>query len=399
MNGTNTNDPSLSLTERILFLLRDRQQQQTATTAEVSRKAIQKNLTSSLSSSDDVVTKKDVKKALKQLVKRGDLMKNGKKYKLQSSSLLSSNDNDNESNNSSDDGSRSSSASVLGEEEEIEETAPFVPIAQRIRQTTQQVKQSDTNNQDIGSDNQKQAVDLDEEIRRLEAELAQSSDDNDDEDESDDYDDASDNDGSDDVRNSELSPTAPQSNGIICLSSVADERIAPLPHGALPQNKRRTLKNIDSVGDSVSGQDATKKKSKKRKKSSQGETEEEHTISEGLKDAVNELLQNYVPSSHLKKPFYCRVCQHQSESEADFLSHKQSEFHRGAVQQERKRTYCKLCRKQLTSIVQMEEHLKSRPHREKMDFVKSKQNGGGGRGEFRNQGGRHGRDASGKQWC
>ncbi len=393
MNGTNNNHDPSSLMDRILFLLRDRQQQQAATTAEVSRKAIQKNLTSS--SSDDVVTKKDVKEALKQLVKRGIIMKNGKKYKLQSSSLSSSDDNDNESNNSSDDESRSSSASVLGEEE-IEETAPFVPIAQRIRQTTQQVKQSDNTYQ-----NQKQAVDFDEEIRRLEAELAQSSDDNDDEDESDDYDDASDNDGSEDIRNSaSSSSTAPQDNGIICLSSVADERIAPLPHGALPQNKRRTLKNIDSVGDSVSGQDATKKKSKKRKKSSQGEEkEEEHTISEGLKDAVNELLQNYVPSSHLKKPFYCRVCQHQSESEEDFLSHKQSEFHRGAVQQERKRTYCKLCRKQLTSIVQMEEHLKSRPHREKMDFVKSKQNGGGGRGGFRNQGGRHGRDASGKQWC
>jgi hypothetical protein len=393
MNGTNNNHDPSSLMDRILFLLRDRQQQ-TAATIEVTRKAIHKNLTSS-SSSD--VTKKDVKKALKQLVKRGDLMKDGKKYKLQSSSLLSSNDNESESNNSSDDGSRSSSASVLGEEE-VEETAPFVPIAQRIRQTTQQVKQSsDTNNQDIGSNNPKQAVDLDEEIRRLEAELAQSSDDNDDEDESDDYDDASDNGCSDDIRNSSSS-TAPQDNGIICLSSVADERIAPLPHAALPQNKRRTLKNIDSVGDS-SGQNATKRKSKKRKKSSQGEKEEEHTISEGLKDAVNELLQNYVPSSHLKKPFYCRVCQHQSESEADFLSHKQSEFHRGAVQQERKRTYCKLCRKQLTSIVQMEEHLKSRPHREKMDFVKSKQNGGGGRGGFRNQGGRHGRDASGKQWC
>ena len=386
MNGTNNNHDPSSLMDRILFLLRDRQQQ-TAATIEVTRKAIQKHLTSS--SSD--VTKKDVKKALKQLVKRGDLMKDGKKYMLRSSSLSSSNDNDDESNNSSDDGSRSSSASVLGEEEEVEETAPFVPIAQRIRQTTQQVKQSDTNNQD-----QKQAVDLDEEIRRLEAELAQSSDDND-EDESDDYDDASDSDGSDDIRNSSSS-TAPQNNGIICLSSVADERIAPLPHAALPQNKRRTLKNIDSVGDS-SGQDATKKKSKKRKKSSQGEEKEEHTISEGLKDAVNELLQNYVPSSHLKKPFYCRVCQHQSESEEDFLSHKQSEFHRGAVQQERKRTYCKLCRKQLTSIVQMEEHLKSRPHREKMDFVKSKQNGVGGRGGFRNQGGRHGRDASGKQWC
>ena len=46
----------------------------------------------------------------------------------------------------------------------------------------------------------------------------------------------------------------------------------------------------------------------------------------------------------------------------------------------------------------MEEHLKSRPHREKMDFVKSKQSGGGG-GRSRSSRGYHGRDASGKQWC
>ncbi len=328
------------------------------------------------------VSKKDVKKALKLLVKRGDVVKDGKKYKI----IITTSSADDDDGSHSDDDSRSHNSLSLEDDKNIHEdeddlrggeaaaaaVAPLVPIAERLRQTAQ-IERSEDNS------NSKQKIDLDEEIRRLEAELAES--DNDDEN-SDHDDDSSDDDQSTDQN------TTSQSDGIICLSSMADERIIPLPQGALPQNKRRTLKNIDSGGDG----EPKKKKSKKQKATSK----EEHAISEGLKDAVNELLSNYVPSSHLKKPFYCRVCQHQSTSESDFLSHKQSEFHKGAVQQEKKRTYCKLCRKQLTSIVQMEEHLKSRPHREKMDFVKSKQSGGGGRGQSR---GHHGRDASGKQWC
>lgn len=342
----------------------------------LTRKEIQKELitndvvtlafSSSSSSSSADVTKKDVKRTLKRLVKRGDIVKDGKKYKLMPSR------SDDDESNSDDDSSRSESASVANNEldEELgEETpAPFVPIAERIRQTAQ-TKQSDEH------PISKQQMDLDEEIRRLEAELAKSDDEDDDEESDDD-------DSNDDYAID--GNTTSKADGIICLSSVADERIVPLPQGALPQNKRRTLKNIDSG-------DAEPTKSKKHKNHS-STSKEGHTISEGLTDAVNELLKSYIPSSQLKKPFYCRVCQHQAETESDFLSHKQSKFHKGAVQQEKKRTYCKLCRKQLTSIVQMEEHLKSRPHREKMDFVKSKQSGG-------SRSRAHGRDASGKQWC
>ncbi len=387
MNGsTSSGHHHASLEDKILSHLRLRSSS-SQNSAAMTRKEIQKELvtkkedddvdvvTFSSSSSSSDLTKKYVKRCLKRLVKRGDVVKDGKKYKLMPSSSSSASDDDDESD--SNDDSRSDSASVdndeLDDEVGEEASAPFVPIAERIRQTAQ-TNQSDDNAIS------KQQMDLDEEIRRLEAELAASDDDDDDDEESDD-DDSSDDDPTDG------NTTTSQADGIICLSSVADERIVPLPQGALPQNKRRTLKNIDSG-------DGEPKKSKKRKSRS-STSKEEHVISEGLKDAVNELLSNYVPSSHLKKPFYCRVCQHQSESESDFLSHKQSEFHKGAVQQEKKRTYCKLCRKQLTSIVQMEEHLKSRPHREKMDFVKSKQSGGGG---SRSRG-HHGRDASGKQWC
>lgn len=337
------------------------------------------------------VTKKDLKQALKQMVKQGDIVNDGKKYKLMLPTSKSSSSPSDESN--SEDGGSKSSASVDDDDDdgsdelgEQEEATSIIPIAERIRKSTQKIKSNKQGDDDESKSKQPPVVDLDEEIRRLEAELAESDRDDDEDDEKvgSDYDNAG-NEDSDDYGNSSIV----QDDGIICLSSVADERIAPLPEGSLPQNKRRTLKSIDSGNDDG---EVTKRKSKKSKRSS-SISEEQHAINEGLKDAVNELLRNYVPSSHLKKPFYCRVCQHQSESESDFLSHKQSEFHKAAFEQEKKKTFCKLCRKQLTSILQMEEHLKSRPHREKMDYVISKQSGGGNRSRG------HGRDSSGKQWC
>ena len=395
MNGSTSSHHPPSLEDKILSHLQRRRrksnddQASAATRKEILKELMTKVAPGSSSPSSCDVSKKNVKKSLKRLVKRGDIVKDGKKYKIvvqssSSSSAVDESDDDSSSSldhNVKDVPERNDELSGGGEEEEAQ-VAPIVPIAERLRQTTAQTKRSADDN-DNPKPKEKQ-LDLDEEIRRLEAELAESDDDDDDEDKESDYDD--DDDSSDD--DSKAGNTTSQAGGIICLSSVADERIVPLPQDALPQNKRRTLKNIDA------GENGEPKKSKKRKSMS-STPKEEHVISEGLKDAVNELLSNYVPSSHLKKPFYCRVCQHQSESESDFLSHKQSEFHKGAVQQEKKRTYCKLCRKQLTSIVQMEEHLKSRPHREKMDFVKSKQSGGG----RSRSSGRMGRDASGKQWC
>ena len=121
----------------------------------------------------------------------------------------------------------------------------------------------------------------------------------------------------------------------------------------------------------------SKSRSKKRKRSNH-ENREIAQKSDGLRQAVLEVLQGYVPRSSEKLPFYCRVCSHQSTSEEEFLEHKQTAFHKTAVQVERKNTYCKLCRKQLTSIVQMQEHLKSGPHRERLDFVQARQRGGTG---------------------
>ncbi|KAL7535500.1 hypothetical protein ACHAXR_010860, partial [Thalassiosira sp. AJA248-18] len=294
--------------------------------------------------------------------------------------------------------------------------------------------------EDGDSNNEK--IDLDDEIRRLEEELAADDDDSESESESDDDDDdenESDHDHIkehnskkrisfgpnsihefDDHRSSKRRHNKLQDSmndddsggGIICLSNLAHDRIEPLPQSALPQNKRRKLKGVDTTSTTTDDDDGVNKKRKKKRKLPEEEQREEHTVSEGLKHAVQDLLQNYIPSSQLDKPpFYCRICQHQSTCQNEFNTHRSTDFHKAAVKEERKRTYCKLCRKQLTSVVQMEEHLKSRPHRDKMDFVKGKQRGligrttgrgnggGGGRGAGGGRGWQKKGDSSGRQWC
>jgi len=192
------------------------------------------------------------------------------------------------------------------------------------------------------------ALDIDEEINRLEAELQSDS-----------------NSDSDDD-----SDECEEKSGIICLSEFSKERIVPLPNIALPSNKRKKLKAIDSA--------EGERKPKKRKRSKEERTFEpvNNQNSTGLRDAVKELLDGYVARSSQKIPFYCRVCAIQSKDLNDFQSHKKTELHIAAVKAERKACYCRLCQKQFTSPAQMKEHLLSKPHRQKMDYVKAKQRGG-----------------------
>ena len=375
-------DSSSLVDDDILSYLRSCQ-----SSAAVSRKDIQKHL---------AVKQKDIKQALKRLVKQNVIAKNGKKYTYIEQ--------------------QSSSSSMMDSSEDI------VPIAQRMRtkdNNTHQQLQSESNNN---------KVDLDDEIKRLEAELAaDDSSEIDDDIEDDDYasedDNTSNNNkkaisfGEDSIHKYVDGKQTTNSHeadiggtGVICLSNVANDRIEPLPQSALPQNKRKMLKGIDS-NDNEGSSSNNNKRSKKQKQ----QDKEEHKVSEGLKHAVQDLLQNYIrPSQIDRPPFYCRVCQHQSSSQSEFDEHRASEFHKVAVKEEQKKTYCKLCRKQLTSVVQMEEHLKSKPHRQKMDYVKNKQRGFiGGRdsggsgsrgrgGSWQSSNGR-GRgtqnDSSRRQWC
>lgn len=206
--------------------------------------------------------------------------------------------------------------------------------------------------------------DLDEEIKRLEAELEKSSD------ESDDGSSSSSDSGSDDTHSAKkrkykggesTSDPSTSKDAIICLSSCASETIEPLATSYLPACKSKKLKI-----------DKDEEKQKDREKNSR--------VSSGLRDAVKEVLAEYQPRSSERIPFYCRVCAVQSKDEAEFTLHKQTEFHKTAVQVEKKATYCKLCRKQLTSLIQMQEHLDSRPHKERLDSMKARQQGFSGRG-------------------
>ena len=378
--GQNENRERAIKNDMIISCLRDSQ------LAALTRREIQKQLFSGVGT-DACWSKKDLKHALKRLVKRGFITKAGKEY-----SLIGRSEGGNKTAVADEDGG------------DVAVTLNYVPIAQRMRKTSQNVDDAGVR---CGESN---TVDLDEEIRRLEEELAAETTDSDNEDGDNDDDDEDIGEQREDgaeSRNMDCKRTESQ-DGIICLSNLANDRIEPLPQHALPQSKRRQLKGVDSATCSKLAKGSNEPKKRKRPNSSD-QNEQQLVVSNGLKHAVQELLQNYVRPSQLDRPpFYCRICQHQSKSQSDFDNHRASEFHKVAVIEEKKSTYCKLCRKQLTSVVQMEEHLKSRTHRDRMAFVKGKQQGSigsiggvdrvvgrGGRG-FQNQGKS---DQSGRQWC
>ena len=200
-------------------------------------------------------------------------------------------------------------------------------------------------------------VDLDDEIRRLEQELQNSE--------------SSD---SDDDEGGDEDSTA----GIVCLSAFADDRSEHLPESCLPEPGKyssRAGKSPNEVGTNKR-HEIEKRRAEERKNS-------------GLEQAVKEVLNGYKPRSSERLPFYCRYCAKQYNNETEFFEHKQTEFHKTAVDMERRATYCRLCNKQLTSPAQMKEHLKSRPHKERLQNVRERQRGQGNRRS----------DPKRRQWC
>lgn len=205
-----------------------------------------------------------------------------------------------------------------------------------------------TTKEEVARKPKETGADIDDEIARLEAELAQ--DDSDSEGSSSSEDESVSD--SSRVKSKPMETTI--SNGVVSLSSVKDELIEGLPDELLPKvpPKRKSKKNEDM-------------KAKRRKGDAQP--------SSGLEIAVKEVLSGYVARSSEKLPFYCRVCQKQYTNETDFFVHRETDFHKAAVEAERRASYCKLCHKQLTSPAQMKEHLKSKPHRDRLRLVASKQ--------------------------
>ena len=261
-----------------------------------------------------------------------------------------------------------------------------VPFAEMLRQKTSSGLLNSRVVKSKASENfEENSEDIDDEIRRLEAELADGTD-------TDDDDGSDDNSGNVDaslsrnrkvsfgstsiqqIDNKRLEQSLDASDSILCLSTVADERIIPLPENCLPHNRKRTLKGIDKNH----VEQPTKKKAR-------------DVISNGLKDAVKEVLDGYVARSSEKLPFYCRVCATQYGNEGEFIIHKATDFHRAAVDMEQKVSFCKLCRKQFTSPVQLKEHLLSRPHKQQLDRARLGQRGGRGRDGHRG--------LSQRQWC
>lgn len=261
-----------------------------------------------------------------------------------------------------------------------------IPIAERLRRRRRQEETRTNNTQAILSKNEKHG-DIDDEIQRLEAELAADDDDDDYERE---LESESDNDnhsqdlerdrqvsfGAVQVKEIESDPyeiTATPGDAILCLSTVARDRIAPLPETCLPKTTKRALKGID--------EDTQQKQAKKSK------------VSAGLREAVKEVLSGYVARSSERLPFYCRVCAKQYKNEQEFFEHKVNDFHKAAVEGERKASFCKLCRKQFTSPVQLKEHISSRPHKERLRQARARQERSNHKGMSKRQGN------SRRQWC
>jgi hypothetical protein len=260
-----------------------------------------------LKSKDGAVDTKYVRKALKGLVKRGLVEREGMVYRV-----------------------------IVTETREIE-----VPIGMRLR-APQEKKVKFIEPVETSTD------DLDDEIARLEKELA-----------NDDSDGSSDADTSDDGDHGETNDA--EETAVLSLSAFATDRIEHLPNAQLPKPGRYNLDKLQ------------KNSRKQASKTTERLIDSNRKVESGLQQAVKEVLEGYTARSAEKIPFYCRFCSKQYANEKEFFDHKSSEFHKVAEAMERKATYCKLCRRQLTSPTQMKEHLKSRPHKDKLQEVRSRQ--------------------------
>lgn len=206
-----------------------------------------------------------------------------------------------------------------------------------------------------GVDDDLEGLDLDDEIARLERELAAQNESDDDED-------------------SESQHQADES-AILSLSKFANDHVEHLPPTSLPVPSSSSRRKSSGGGNIGGGDvDVTSKAvgMTTKTRQNQASTSPATNNNSGLQKAVQEVLQGYTARSADRLPFYCRFCAKQYSNETEFFDHKRTEFHLAAVEAERKMTYCKLCRKQLTSPAQMKEHLKSKPHKQRLDMMRNK---------------------------
>ena len=151
---------------------------------------------------------------------------------------------------------------------------------------------------------------------------------------------------------------------IVNLSQLQEERIESLPSSALPALARPDSKSNNKTKRAAALHNREPKASKRQRTT---------TPTAGLESAVQDFLRGYRARSAERLPFYCRVCARQYTNETEFVHHQTLPQHQTAVALDRKASFCKLCRKQLTSPAQLKEHLQSRPHKERLEFMKTKQ--------------------------
>lgn len=282
-----------------------------------------KELKQALKLAKPSLKKKHTKKALKYLMASGDVEKDEKRYRISVKRPLMP------KSVSSFNSVKVSESILMSQNQSVQ---PVIPIGMKLRNSKMkhEVKVIDES-----------TVDIDDEIKRLEIDLMNETDD-------------SGSSSEEDEHNNTYLATGDPKTEILSMSSFADDRIVSLPQTCLPLPGKYNI---------------TKKLGKPSKQS--------HKPNEksGLQKAVEEVLDGYTARSSERIPFYCRFCSKQYENESTFYDHKKSKFHKTAVALERKATYCKLCRKQFTSPIQMKEHLSSRPHRERLHSVRSRQRG------------------------
>lgn len=289
-----------------------------STSVEIKKKAIVKHVKSRISGS----SKDLVKKALKSLEQSGEISPLASDKRVYVKVIVNSEN----------------------KPQHIKSSEPPLPIAEILRRRNE--KDAMAERKPESKSRSEEIPDIDEEIRRLEAELNEDS-----------YDEESSGFLSEDKKEKEIHNDGDVgTDGILRLSALTADHIAPLPSNYLPTVKSKPLK-IDKE------QSETKRKRQKM----------ESNVSEGLKAAVKSVLDGYVPRSNERLPLYCRVCAKQYSNEEGFFKHKQSDFHKAAVEMEKKVSYCKLCQKQLTSPVQLKEHISSRPHKERLQLLKNRQ--------------------------
>ena len=143
-------------------------------------------------------------------------------------------------------------------------------------------------------------------------------------------------DGSDEESDDDAVPAGHELDGsgnvVRMVSSLSNERIAPLPKSMLPSSdcgpgskikqksaappKKRAIRFADE------GEDASS--SSKRTKSSSSSSS---SALNGMEATIKDMLRDYKPTSSEKKPFWCRICRFQGTTEKDFKEHRASEFH------------------------------------------------------------------------